>query len=252
MTLASHQRLVSGVRVFDVVERSAWTPDVDDLPWIVLWICSRYNEKHRLTLARRPNLDVLRDALAQFRERCRWRMALRDEESALPSVRVCTRTTPKCSKQLDGEISAWTNCFVTAMHHNAISACTNFRGWRQRCQELLGLLHLARRTVKHHKLHLLPADKEPCLVVLTEGEFLHEIQCTFGRPWYEEVCPLDLDHQTLTTQYRSLCRKVAKLQGEPSLAGVLCRSLTGGAMAAVLQMSVKTHRPDGDVDTRGI
>ena len=169
-------------------------PVAGNVPWIIAWATARYHRKHRLTLGRAPNTAALREALVTFKNKCRWRIQLRDAECMKHSVTVRFRTTPICT-EVDPKIHTWTNGFCNAIC-NVDSACRHqFRKWRRDCQESLQLLHLARRTLRNSGKALLVCDKETGLALLEAWEYDHEVERQLVDPWLQ---PSALVKRTMT------------------------------------------------------
>ena len=90
------------------------------------------------------------------------------------------------------------------------------------------------------------------MALLDAWEYDHEVGRQLANPWYTAISACEKDDDALIRQYRKLTGRVQRLADEEGLAQELNKSVRAGSISACLKLTLKTHKPCGEVSTRGI
>ena len=71
-----------------------------------------------------------------------------------------------------------------------------------------------------------------------------------AKTWYREITGENLNLSDIEGAYRRLAFRVGKCEEDEAIQRAILRSLVGTTHVSLLNLTVKTHKDEGDVSTR--
>ena len=234
---------------YDYSLKSVFNPCSAGIPWPIVWLLSRYSQKH--IFMNRKLFDpgaAMRD-IDVFLHKLRWRRRLGG--GGLPSIRVAQQRNfnPFTEEVARDDFDQWVQAFRNHMHEHVSREHENHRVSR-RFSNMLPLHKCALRLLKQHRLLALPQDKNGGFAVIPFDLYGHIKSDLLHSAVYEPCEHPDM--VVLKFAAKELCGRIAYVEREKKLAHELMKPLAYGKLAATLHCKVKTHKPEGEIGLRAL
>lgn len=229
------------------------------LPWHVVMLLGKYHRKHIFHGNRLPKVQSAMRQVHDFLARLQWQWLFRGapREGLLPPLKTkrFSCSAPAAS-QLVPELHVWCNMFARVAERTLRRA--RARGGRTRnfgANTVLVEVE-ALRWIQGSMFLPLPTDKDGgyCLV---ERSYVKEAQFNIlNKPWYAKFPENLADvYRGSCVSYKRLAWSIADSSKCEPLFAQICRSLRGCThedLPRKLALTVKTHKPPGDISFRNL
>jgi len=250
--LLNIEGLYNKIYVFDRASKSVFHPGLQDVPWPVVWLLCRHHKRHAFCSKLSLRIHTILEDVLNFENKCKWRWVHRHSHGSKPSIWIRSRSTAPCKQLVDPALIAWLHRFRSTI----IKAARRARATSTRSNisaiDRLGMLLLRRSGAK-----AVPTDKDGGFALLPRHAFMDAQSEMLSQSMYEEVGMHELSSvrvHGLYAQARKLAWRIERFNKEPDLAAAINKSMSvpGASLCANLQLTVKTHKPAGDVGFRNI
>ena len=221
-------------------------PPPSDIPWPVYWLIMNHARKHRLVshLNSAPALEWAIKDSQSFVNKVAWRL---HHKSADPPTLPFRRkpTVAHCPHIVDPDFRPWASCFRRVF----LTRIRSLLGGNH--SNTYGLIVFALKQLKTLPYAILMNDKDNGFSVVPI-EHMQQVEHKALNP--KMYVPVSLPHyefKPLLVSYRSMSRRIEKLEEVPGLASWINASLSG-PLATTLGYTVKTHKPIGQQTLRTI
>ena len=227
---------------------------LDDCPWPVRWLLTRYHHKHIFCSRRTPNFRTLGQELSTYANRVHWRawFELNGSDQPAPMVRVKDKFTPPCKEEtLLPAVRAWTAELATRIATSTRRAASIAR--RTDVRNTLPVLYWAKQWLSSHELVPVPRDRGGGVVLVHRQTLENEKRSLLASSWYEVVHG-EIPLTELRGMYCELATRAQTHERCPGLANSICRSLSLSTARCATQLicTLKDHKPAGDMTFRNV
>ena len=253
-SLFAVERLRSKLLTYDYQTQTC-KPVEKDLPWPIVWLLARSHPKFVLAGAT-PKPELVTDQVKIFLNRVAWRMALRDDDYKPPFRLSRPSKTMTCREPLPQAFSDWSESFLESFATQYEHVYNKIRPY-DRSTRTLRLVSLAIRMLKDRNVTVLQSDKDGGFILVPRSDLEsieRKILCDSSTYVYEDggmvVATLQAAERTAAT----LADGIGIAMSDPNLSAYIMRPMhrVGRTAVATLGMTVKSHKPPGDVVPRQI
>ena len=230
----------------------------ESLPWPIAWVLGRFNLKHR-HVYKPPLAERVRDQCIDLERKLLWRWH-RDNKGFLDGEapwRISDVPVAEYPKLPTPELRFWLSNLRQAVM-GAFRRVKNAYDRGVGMRNMIGITRLGFKMLRESELCAMPCDKEGlfCTMPTTVPVLLHKrVFETSG--YYEDVDPEELHESFAFQVYRSLAKRIARLEPDESsqlcMAAAINRSWRSGRrFYSHLITNIKSHKPPGEVGVRNI
>ena len=227
------------------------------LPWHVVMLLGKYHRKYIFHQKRLPREQLALHQVQDFLIRLQWQYVFRGSQMVTSTIKTKGLTCqPPPSSMVPPELCVWSNMFTRTVENCLKRARARFRNQRWLGANTLPLEVAALKWMQNSEFVPLPTDKDGgyCLV---EKHFVQEAQNGILRKsWYQQNFEdLAVLYKNACSSYRKLAWNIAEKLQTDALYSQICRSLRGCTnkdLPRKLSLTVKTHKPPGDISFRNL
>ena len=233
--------------LYDMGQRSC-SPANEHFPWPLIYLAGRFNKKHILALGGTPKRLELNNRLNNFAKSQRWKWVLRKTPARFPSIRY--RTAPTyCGEKVAKEINSFLCQLSKQVHSAAKRSCSLAR--LRNATNCTGLIKFAMALCGKLKITLVPADKGGGWCFMSSEALVDAHLEVLKSSLYEEVNPNTVKENDVHERHGHMINRIIKMEDETELQ-VLRRSVRDNSLLLNLSITIKTHKPPGEVGFRAI
>jgi len=242
--------LCSHLKIFDFDTRT--TSDAVGLPWPIIWLLARAHPKH-IYLGKAPTSETVANRVQNFLRKIRWRIALRDDSFVPPFKVSKPKITSPCWMPTPPHATLWSALFGWAFMKHVSTPLAKLKAYNTSCTPRM--VKWAMQVLKRQNLAVLPSDKDGGVVLLKAPDIERLESQIFLTETYEY-----LDMGTTSAYIReavpaikSLAVDIAAHENMPRLAAHILKPIfRGDSAVSRLQMTLKTHKPQGEIKPRAL
>jgi hypothetical protein len=256
-SLVNLPRLLGKVYLYNHQKRSVRHPEQGQLPWTVVHMLAAKSRKHVYFGGKLPPKDKYMEAIAVMASRLKYILTRTVDRKARPWWKDKPNRNDRWSTDgiVDPQIIAVCHDVKQQVRKEILTAIgrasKSAPWWRT-----MPVAHRhARQWLARYGLLAIPTDKDGgfCIACHEHIEELAEIK--FTSQLYEEVNPNAIDEYKIVQQYCSLIDRAQKTLNnvDRKMHGYFIRSVRGekqDAIASKASLTMKSHKPDGQVDIR--
>ena len=251
---------------FDPSDKSARPLCKGFAPWQMVFILTRYHRKHRCSLRKLPSLVPMQRAINNFVNKLHWRSIL-SRDSGIQHWMATKKLgfsmdTPACSStEVPPELRGWTSRFRTQVLNATEASIARARSRGQFGDKSPRFVKLFLPLFSSMELVPVPTDKDGGYCLVKHTVLCQAAQDVLNGPWYSRSFE-DIADITVATKQNitALAKRIAYFEAPtkddvPSIMGLLCKKFAStfqGSLIAELGLTVKTHKPDGEVAFRNL
>ena len=254
MHLINEDRMTCGVKIYEPQYKEARIPFPNEMPWPITFVLTRYNRKHLFRNRSLPCLRSLMDDFKQFESKVRWSWFHKDSQSSSNTFWYKGKATVPCNEDCHSALLAWLGAFRSAFFsacRQSLRAASCSYAWKS---NLKAIDRWGFKLLKNSDWAALPCDKEAGFACLSK-RCLQEVHASIlSSDRYEEISTINFYPEEINGQYVSMTKRMAEKLRLPSAAYHMRFELENSrtAVCSSLQVTVKTHKPAGEVECRGI
>ena len=247
--LANFDVIANKILIYDLDEKSTCEAS-GAVPWPVLWVLGRYSRKHIWCGKNEPSLAKISQELRQFADKLKWLWHFRHMPSARPPVRIKTHC-PFTAGVVDSGLQWWLDDLqrqlVGALEHQVRQS--KVQGWSNKN----GIVKLGLRQLAASEFTPAKTDKTGSYVLVRRVAFPKLHEAVLRSRTYREYAENEASLNTFRKRYFGLVKIIAEEEGE-ELAMEIRKTMRmpENSLVAKLQVTVKTHKGQGEVSLRGI
>ena len=244
----------SGVYEFLPSVRSAFMLPQNSVPWVIQWLCAKLSRKHIFLPSRRPPLNEVGRAIGNWGRKVLWKHELGEQEDPWRRIKVKPRDTPPFERTAPCDLRE----FVVEVSNAVWDACSKARQIRYppaECGSMNGLFKHALDMISSGSQAIVPTDKDGGYCLLPKRVWLSEKLRILSSSWYNEVSPWAHRPNEIVSQYISACKRVGRRRRDDAFSAALisgARTYNASGVVSSLVTLVKTHKPPGRVEFRGV
>ena len=245
-SLANFSHLSSGIGLYDPRTKSL-EPLPKSIPWPVIWLLLTHSFKHRFCSSAVPDFTWLRNGLASFFNRAKWRLYFeRNPSSGSRLPKSFTGSVPHCGHIVDPDFELWSKRFRARVMRHAVSYSRHMQ-----YSNSFGLQRLALRLLRNLPYFVVKDDKASGFSFIHSSYVQEFHRLALKPPLYQPVHPQYIGLNGLQRQCSSLAFRIQKLEDRPGLAS---RIFPDPALpvATSLGTTLKTHKDPGEIVPRTI
>ena len=230
-----------------------------DVPWPIRFLLGKFNAKHVLVGDKLPQFRIVREDLDNFINQVKWRHFYRKRPKGSKLIPQLRRRTPWCPYAADSSLEF----MLQEIRRNVLGHVTAVRRKRRFAargfSNTSNLVRYALKLLERSNLAASKVDKGHGFAVCHRDEdTAAELTFLQSSKVYVEIFPHDVNLDSLHKQYCMLASRICDAEKHDNLYenlhSQLCRSLytKGAHHIAVLNKTVKVHKPVGEVTMRPI
>ena len=203
-------------------------------------LLGKYHRKHRFTRAMRPRIHDIMKYVGDFCNKVQWQWIFRHSESVRPFKVPSHVVGPPCEFDVAPELRCWTSFFTSHLRKACARALSRHYYHPHRWSNRTALDNFSLKWLRDSGYAVVPTDKDGGYCLVPGWYMVNAHQEILNKSWYEEF-PIE-----------SLPSRVEQ---DPSFASIITKSLRCGnesGLVRKLDVTVKSHKPRGDVSFRNI
>ena len=245
-----------GVYIYDHTTASALTPGPGVLAWPVEFLLAKHHRKFIFVPRRPPPLSDIGKALRNWDAKVRWNFIHTDEPRNDPhwKLRAKRKVTPSCDAVLPSTIESYLNECKHAILQQCHHTLSRWTQQSKRSNNFNTICRIGMNILRKGAWGVCPTDKDGGFVLIPKDCIVKlEDAILAGRHYV----PTSLDPMRIAEvahEYQQAAHSIAQVTQDPTLEQVLLSGYRSGdgSIRSILHMTMKTHKPDGEVVPRPI
>ena len=245
--------LCERIEVFDPPSKSMLPVSDFKVPWPIVWVLARYNRKHIWANRKLPSPDWVRKAMYDFCQRMKWKWFFRNSSTRKPLVRF--QSTSHCGHVIDPGLQFWLDRFNRMMIGEALRACKKATRHKEVISNMSPLVRWGIQLLKSSPWKACWTDKTSSYALIDRSHIASLHDDVFDKPMYMSE---DRDDTRMVNghyiSYFKMAKRIELFEDSPELGAQLRKTanLPKARLVSRLSLTVKSHKPQGQVSVRNL